>query len=66
MFYGGMKMRYAVIAKLFPDGRITHKIQSKFEYAEDKEFDTDFYHCIVDVFDSYEEARKFDCGYRRY
>ena len=58
-------MKYAVIAKLFPDGRITHKIQSEFGYAEDKEFDTDFYHCIVDVFDSYIEAREFEHGYRR-
>lgn len=58
-------MKYAVIAKLFPDGRITHKIQSGFDYLHCEEYDTDFYHCIVDVFDSYEEARKFERGYRR-
>ena len=60
-------MKYAVIAHLFPDGRITHRIKSGsgFDYLEDKEYDTDYYHCIVDVFDSYEEARKFERGYRR-
>lgn len=59
-------MKHAVIARLFPDGRITHKVQSGFEYPEDKEFDTEYYHCIIDVFDSYEDARKFERGYRRF
>lgn len=59
-------MAYAVIAKLYPNGRVTSKIVSNYENATSREYDTDYYHCIVDVFDDYSEAYRFKRGYEPY
>lgn len=59
-------MKYAVIAKLYPNGSVTSRIVNQPEATASREYDTEHYRCIVDVFDDYSEARRFMRGYQPY